>query len=68
MPAAAERARAAGAIQRAARRALRPAPVAAAVLAAARRVYAALGWGWHEDVYREALAVELAARGHAAEK
>ena len=29
------------------------------VLDAARRVYATLGWGWHEDVYREALGAEI---------
>ena len=33
------------------------------VIALARHVYATLGWGWREEVYREALAVELAAAG-----
>ena len=33
--------------------------VATFVLDAARRVYATLGWGWHEDVYREALGAEI---------
>ena len=30
------------------------------VVSAAHAVYAELGWGWREDVYREALARELA--------
>ncbi len=30
-----------------------------AVVAAAKRVYAALGWGWSESTYREAMVVEL---------
>ena len=30
------------------------------VLSAARTVYAELGWGWREEVYREALAREIA--------
>lgn len=29
------------------------------VISAARVVYEELGWGWREEVYREALAVEL---------
>ena len=29
------------------------------VISAARIVYGQLGWGWREEVYREALAVEL---------
>lgn len=29
----------------------------------ARRVYESLGWGWREDVYREAMAQELRALG-----
>ena len=33
------------------------------VIALARTVYSELGWGWREEVYREALAVELAAAG-----
>lgn len=33
------------------------------VISLARQVYANLGWGWREEVYREALAVELAAAG-----
>lgn len=33
------------------------------VIALARHVYSNLGWGWREEVYREALATELAAAG-----
>lgn len=33
------------------------------VIALARQVYAELGWGWREDVYREALTVELTNAG-----
>ena len=38
----------------------RHAAVLRRVLAAARTVYSHLGWGWREEVYREALARELA--------
>ena len=34
------------------------------VATAASRVYAELSWGWREDTYREALAVELQRDGH----
>lgn len=33
------------------------------MISLARQVYAELGWGWREEVYREALAVELVAAG-----
>ena len=33
------------------------------IIALARKVYAELGWGWREDVYREALTVELTNAG-----
>jgi len=33
------------------------------VILAARQVYATLGWGWREEVYREALARDLQAAG-----
>jgi GxxExxY protein len=37
----------------------RAAKLQLAVVAAAERVYAELGWGWSESTYREALVVEL---------
>ena len=55
-------------LRRWARRCLRARAARAPVRAAAEAVYSELGWGWREDVYREALAVELRRRGRAVQK
>lgn len=41
----------------------RPRALCRLVLSKARDVYAELGWGWREEVYREALGLELRAEG-----
>ena len=55
-------------LRRWARRCLHGRACRAVVQTAAQEVYRELGWGWREDVYREALAVELRQGGRAVQK